>query len=287
MKPAPFRYLRPRTVEEALEALREPDAKALAGGQNLITLMNMRLARPSLVVDLGGLHELRRSFDDDGQVILGALLTHRDLIEHPTLAARHPIIGEMASHIGHTAIRNRGTLGGSLAHADPAGELPAAMVLLGAEIHADSLERGRRTIRAEDFFEGHYETVLEPDELLAWVTVPDRVPGQGWGFVEHAHRHGDYAVAGAAVLVGTDRTGRPQSVRAGLLNAGETPVLIEATGDDVPDGSDWEWWARAMTADLEPGVEDLDHVRAVAARALAQASAQAHVRALAELEEQR
>ncbi|WP_127126821.1 xanthine dehydrogenase family protein subunit M [Georgenia sp. SYP-B2076] len=285
MKPAPFRYLRARTVEEALEALQDPGAKALAGGQNLLTLMNMRLARPELVVDLGGLRELRRSFDDDGQVILGALLTHRDLIEHPTLADRHPVLPEMASHIGHVAIRNRGTLGGALAHADPAGELPSAMVLLGAQVHADSLERGRRTIPAEDLFEAHYETVLEHDELITWVSVPDRGPRQGWGFVEHAHRHGDYAIAGAAVLVGTDADGRAQSVRASLLSAGETPVLVEATGRDLPD-RDWEPWARSVTADLEPGVDDVDHVRDVAAGALAQAAAQAHARALAELKEQ-
>jgi carbon-monoxide dehydrogenase medium subunit len=287
MKPAPFRYLRAETVEEALDALRDPDAKVLAGGQNLLTLMNMRLARPSLVVDIGGLIELRRSFDDDGQVILGALLTHRDLIEHRTLAARHPVVGEMASHIGHVAIRNRGTLGGALAHADPAGELPSAMVLLGAQIHVDSAKRGRRTVPAEEFFEAHYETVLEHDELVTWVSVPDRGPRQGWGFVEHAPRHGDYAIAGAAVLVGVDRQGRPRTVRASLLSAGDTPVLVEATGPDVPGGDDWAPWARAVTAELEPGAEDVEHVRAVAAGALAQAAAQARTRALAELEEQR
>jgi aerobic carbon-monoxide dehydrogenase medium subunit len=286
MKPAPFRYLRARTVEEALEALRDPDAKALAGGQNLLTLMNLRLARPGLVVDLGGLHELHRSFDDDGQVILGALMTHRDLLEHPVLRSRHPLLPEMVSHIGHVAIRNRGTLGGALAHADPAGELPSAMVVLGALIHVDSLERGRRTVPAEEFFEAHYETVLEPDELITWVTVPDRGPRQGWGFVEHAPRHGDYAIAGAAVLVTTDEEGRAQTLRASLLSAGETPVLVEAAAPDLPVGDDWEPWARAVTADLEPGVEDVGYVRAVAAGALAQAAEQARARALAELEEQ-
>src|SRR5699024_6535848 len=163
--------------------------------QSLLTLMNMRLARPELVVDIGALRELARSFDDDGQLVLGALLTHRELLEHPGLARRHPVLGQMAAQIGHVAIRNRGTLGGALAPADPAGELPAAMVLLGAQLHVDSLERGRRTIPAEEFFEGHYETVLEPDELLTWVTVPDREPRTGWGFVEHAASPGDYAIA--------------------------------------------------------------------------------------------
>jgi len=285
MKPAPFRYLRPGTVAEALEALRTPDAKALAGGQNLLTLMNMRLARPALVVDLGGLAELRRSFDDDGQVVLGALLTHRDLLEHPTLSARHPVLAEMVSHIGHVAIRNRGTLGGSLAHADPAGELPSAMVLLGALIHVDSVERGRRSVPAEEFFEGHYETVLEPDELITWVTVPDRGPRTGWGFVEHAPRHGDYAIAGAAAHLTLHPDGRTRSVRASLLNAGETPVLVDAAGADLPDDGDWGPWAREVTSQLEPGVEDVGYVRAVAAAALEEAVAQAHGRAKAELEE--
>ncbi|GAA4287248.1 FAD binding domain-containing protein [Georgenia daeguensis] len=285
MKPAPFRYLRPSTVEEALEALRDPDAKALAGGQNLLTLMNMRLARPGLVVDLGHLHELRRSFDDDGQVILGALMTHRDLLEHTTLGERHPVLTEMVSHIGHPAIRNRGTLGGSLAHADPAGELPSAMVLLGALLHVDSVERGRRTVPAEDFFEAHYETVLEPDELITWVTVPDRGPRTGWGFVEHAPRHGDYAIAGAAVHLSTDADGRALTLRASMLNVGETPVLVEAVGADLPTDDDWEPWAREVTADLEPGADDVDYVRAVASAALAEAAAQARARALAQMEQ--
>ena len=285
MKPAPFRYLRASTVEEALEALREPDAKALAGGQNLLTLMNMRLARPGLVVDLGGLDELRRSFEDDGQMILGALMTHRELLEHPELGARHPVLAEMVSHIGHPAIRNRGTLGGALAHADPAGELPSAMVLLGALVHVDSIERGRRTVPAEEFFEAHYETVLEPDELITWITVPDRGPRTGWGFVEHAPRHGDYAIAGAAVHLSTGADGRVLTLRASMLNAGETPVLIEAGGEDLPIGDDWEPWAREVTADLEPGAEDVDYVRAVAAAALAEAAAQASGRVRAEKEQ--
>lgn len=287
MKPAPFRYLRATTVTEALEALRDPDAKALAGGQNLLTLMNMRLARPGLVVDLGALRELRRSFDDDGQVILGALMTHRDLFEHRTLGERHPVLREMVSHIGHVAIRNRGTLGGALAHADPAGELPSAMVVLDAVIHVDSVERGRRTVLAEEFFEAHYETVLEPDELITWVTVPDRAPRTGWGFVEHAPRHGDYAIAGAAVLVSTDEGGRPQTLRASLLSAGETPVLLQVDGTDLPDGDDWGPWARDITAGLEPGADNVDYVRAVAAEALAGAAVQACRRALVELEGQR
>ncbi|MEE6287338.1 FAD binding domain-containing protein [Georgenia sp. MJ173] len=288
MKPAPFRYLRADSVTAALEALREPDAKALAGGQNLLTLMNMRLARPSLVVDLGNLRELARSFDDDGQVHLGAMLTHRELIEHPTLAERHPVVGQMASQIGHVAIRNRGTLGGALAHADPAGELPAAMVLLGATFHAESHERGRRTIAAEEFFEGHYETALEPDELLTWITVPDRAPRTGWGFVEHAASPGEYAIAGAGAHVTVADDGAVTQLRAAMLSVGETPVLIEPPATELPrlpETAGWEPWARAATADLEPGADDVDYVRDVAAGVLAQAVAQARARATDELKE--
>lgn len=287
MKPAAFAYLRARSVTEALTALAAPGAKALAGGQSLVTLMNMRLARPELVVDIGALRELARSFDDDGQVVLGALLTHRELIEHPTLAERHPVLAAMAAQIGHVAIRNRGTLGGALAHADPAAELPAAVVLLGALVHVESAARGRRTIPAEALYEGHYETALEPDELITWVTIPDRRPRTGWGFVEHAPGPGDYAIAGAAVHVRLDARGDLKHVRAALLSVGQTPVLVEHTGADLPAGADWESWAQAVSTGLEPAVDDVAYVRDVAAGALAQAAAEAHVRALEELEEKR
>ncbi|WP_324649442.1 FAD binding domain-containing protein [Georgenia sp. H159] len=284
MKPAAFDYVRARSVTEALTALATPGAKALAGGQSLVTLMNMRLARPELVVDIGGLRELARSFDDDGQVVLGALLTHRELVEHPTLGERHPVVAAMASQIGHVAIRNRGTLGGALAHADPAAELPAAMVLLGAEVHVDSAARGRRTIPAEELFEGHYETALEPDELITWVTVPDRAPRTGWGFVEHAPSPGHYAIAGAAVHVGVDVRGGVETVRAALLSVGETPVLVDRARRGLPAGDDWETWAEAITAGLEPAADDAEYVKDVAAGALAQAAGAAHARALDELE---
>lgn len=284
MKPAAFGYVRARTVSEALTALETPGAKALAGGQSLVTLMNMRLARPDVVVDIGQLRELARSFDDDGQVVLGALLTHRELVEHPTLAERHPVVAAMASQIGHVAIRNRGTLGGALAHADPAAELPAAVVLLGAEVHVDSAARGRRTIPAEELYEGHYETALEPDELITWVTVPDRAPRTGWGFVEHAPGPGDYAIAGAAVHVRVDTQGAVEQVRAALLSVGPTPVLVEAAGTDLPAGPDWEAWAQTVSTGLDPAVDDVEYVRDVAAGALAQAATEAHTRALEELE---
>lgn len=284
MKPAAFGYVRARSVTEALTALATPGAKALAGGQSLVTLMNMRLARPEVVVDIGALRELARSFDDDGQVVLGALLTHRELVEHPTVAERHPVVAAMASQIGHVAIRNRGTLGGALAHADPAAELPAAVVLLGAEIHVDSAARGRRTIAAEELFEGHYETALEPDELITWVSIPDRAPRTGWGFVEHAPGPGDYAIAGAAVHVRVDAQGIVDHVRASLLSVGQTPVLVEATAADLPAGPDWETWAQDVSTGLDPAVDDVEYVRDVAAGALAQAAAEAHARALEELE---
>lgn len=285
MKPAAFDYVRARSVEEALTALAMPGAKTLAGGQSLVTLMNMRLARPELVVDIGGLPELARSFDDDGQVILGALLTHRELIEHPTLAERHPVVAAMASRIGHVAIRNRGTLGGALAHADPAAELPAAVVLLGAQVHVDSAARGRRIVPAEKLFEGHYETALEPDELITWVTIPDRAPRTGWGFVEHAPGPGDYAIAGAAAHVAVDARGAIEHVRAVLFSVGDIPVLVGLAGTGLPAGDDWESWAQTVTAELEPAAADVEYVRDVAAGALAQAAAAAYARALDELEE--
>lgn len=282
MKPAPFRYHRAESVADALTVLaRDEDTKPLAGGQSLLTLMNLRLARPEVVVDLGRLDELRRVFEDTDRLLLGALLTHRDLETDPVITRRHPLIPAMAEHIGHLGIRHRGTLGGTLAHADPAAELPAAMVLLGARLHVESAERGRRTVEADDFFVSHFVTVLEPDEMITWIEIPDLPPSTGWGFVEYAPRHGDYATAGAGVLVRTDEEGRPVSVRVGLLSVGGRPVLWEET-TDLPDGVDhpaWVAWATPRADELQPAADDPDYVKDLTVQAAATAAVAAVGRA--------
>lgn len=291
MKPAPFTYLRARSVAEALHALgtsgseqdnAESQTKVLAGGQSLVALMNLRLARPDVLVDIGGLTELTRAFEDVDAVVLGALVRHRALETDATIRRRLPLVSAAASHIGHVAIRNRGTLGGSLSHADPAAELPLAMLVHGAHIHVESATGGRRAIRAEDFFESIFTTTMRPDELLTWVTIPTGRPGQGWGFVEFAPRHGDYARAGAACLLALEPDGTVATVRAGLMAAADRPLLVSQPSDLVSGRPTEETWARLAshwTTGLQPMTDDPDHTRHLCRTALTQVLTDAYQRA--------
>jgi len=226
VKPAPLNLVRPRDVAGCLAALDQADgavAKVIAGGQSLLPLLALRLSTPDVLVDLGRLAELTAVTVRDDVVELGARVRHRELAD----GVAGPVLGVAARHIGHDAIRNRGTLGGSLAHADPAAELPAAMVLLGAEIVCRSAG-GTRAVPAREFFLGPYLTALRDDELLTSVRVPRADAGTRYGFVEFSPRHGDYARAGAvcAVRVGADGTVR--SVAAVLFAVGPVPVDVSA-----------------------------------------------------------
>lgn len=286
MKPAPFDYLRASSVAEVLDVLAETGddgTKVLAGGQSLMALMNLRLARPSLLVDIGGLGELSRVFDDVDRVVLGALVRHRTVETDPLLAARAPLAAAAARHIGHVGIRNRGTLGGTLAHADPAGELPVVMVTLGATVHVESAARGRRDIPAEDFFVSFYTSALEPDELVTWVSVPTMRHDQGWGFTEYAPRHGDFALAGAGALLTLAPDGTVAHVRAGLLSAADRPLLVSDDADvagEVPTPELWSGVARHWARHADPAGDDPAYVRALVEEALVEALNQAHDRAL-------
>ena len=284
MKPAEFVYHRPDSVAEALDVLAEhPDAKLLAGGQSLLTLMNLRLARPSVLIDIGGLTELTRIFDDTDDLILGALVTHRTVETDPLIAARTPLLADAAAYIGHVGIRNRGTIGGSLAHADPAAEMPLAAVVLGATCHVESLRGGRRTIAASELFVSFYTNSLEPDEMLTWISIPATTPEQGWGFVEYAHQHGDYGMAGAGVMLRLDNDGRIGDIRAAVLNAADRPLLFvggDALGER-PGRALWEHVAAAWAADTEPSAEDAAYARHLCAVALTEAMTAAEYRAAA------
>ncbi|MQA81942.1 MAG: carbon monoxide dehydrogenase [Streptosporangiales bacterium] len=277
MKPAPFGYTRPRSVAEVLDILRaEPDAKVLAGGQSLLAVMNLRLARPARLVDLGVLRELDRVFDDDGAVLVGALCTHRRLETDPLLARRLPLLAAAARQIGHVSIRNRGTLGGSLAHADPAAELPAAMVALDATCYVEARDSGRRAVPARDFFESSFTTAMHDDELLTWVRIPTPAPEPGWGFAEVARRHGDFASAGAVTIVHRegDRVG---DVTAVLFGVGDRPVPVDCTelaGTSLDDET-LRAFAHRVTRSLAPAEEPelrRRHAAASLARALTQAA---------------
>jgi aerobic carbon-monoxide dehydrogenase medium subunit len=198
VKPVPFEYSRPETLEEALALLAaHEDAKPLAGGQSLVPMLNFRLARPAVLVDLGEIDELAGVRVDDGALVVGAMTRQWDLEHSP---AAPPLLREALAYVGHTATRCRGTVGGSLAHADPTAELPVCALALGAE-----LVTSRRVIPAEEFFVSVFTTALEPDELLVEVRFP--APAGPTAFLEHSHRHGDFAVvcvarAGDRIAVG-------------------------------------------------------------------------------------
>lgn len=284
MKPAEFVYHRPESVGDALKLLAaDPEAKLLAGGQSLLTLMNLRLARPSSVIDIGRLLELGRIFDDTDDLVLGALVTHRTVEVDPLIAARAPLLADAARYIGHIGIRNRGTIGGSIAHADPAAEMPLATLVLGATFHVESALTGRRRVPAEEMFVSFYTNGLAPDEMITWISVPAIRPEQGWGFVEYAHQHGDYGLAGAGALVELRADGRVHSVRAAALSVADRPLLFDgsdAVGEVVSERL-WRHLAEQWGARTEPAADDADYARRLCVEALAEALGDATRRAQA------
>ena len=201
MKARNFRYVRPASLQEAYRMLAEAGGEAvpIAGGQSLLAGLNMRLSSPKVLVDIGNLAELTGQSYADGIVRLGALTRHRDLLSSAIVRAHLPLLAEAAPHIGHIAIRNRGTIGGSLAHADPAAELPACAVALGATLVLGSA-KGERQVKAEDFFKGLFETDLRAGELIVEVKFPGVPTGTSTGFAELSRRHGDFALVGVAAL---------------------------------------------------------------------------------------
>lgn len=230
MKPAPFEYQAPTSLEAALDLLARHggDAKVLAGGQSLIPVMNFRLAQPALLIDLNripGLDFLRRGAD--GGLEIGAMTRQRRLERDPLVAEVAPLLAEAIPWVAHPQIRNRGTFGGSIAHADPAAELPAIAVALRARFRLRKAG-GDRWVEAKDFFAGLFTTLLEPDELLVEATIPPLAPRTGWSFMEVARRHGDYAQVGIAALVTLGEDGRCREARLVYLSVGDAPV--EAAG---------------------------------------------------------
>jgi len=227
MKPAPFEYAAPRTIDEALAVLGEHgwDAKVLAGGQSLVPLLNFRLAQPAVIVDLNNVSDLFYvRGDDDGGLRIGAM-TRQQHVEHEALVARRsPLLHEAMPHIAYPQIRTRGTIGGSIAHADPAAELAAVSVALGGRFRLRG-QNGERWVPADEFFVGLFMTVLEPDELLLEIALPPAPPRSGWGFQEVTRRHHDFAMAGVAVQVTLDGEGKCETARLGFLSVGDGPVL--------------------------------------------------------------
>lgn len=224
MKPPPFEYVAPRSLEEAVAALASggPDARVLAGGQSLIPLLNFRLARPSLLVDLNRIPDLAYIVSRDGGLAIGAMTRQAAVERQPELAQRQPLLKEAITWVGHPAIRSRGTVGGSLAHADPSAELPAVAICLDAKLHVVG-PRGRRWVAAEEFFLGYLTTVLESGEILIETWLPQLRPGTGQAWLEFTRRHGDFALVGvAASITAVDDIVR--DARIVLAGVGGTPV---------------------------------------------------------------
>jgi aerobic carbon-monoxide dehydrogenase medium subunit len=226
MKPAPFEYHRPDSVDEALALLAEHgyDAKLLAGGQSLVPAMNFRLAAPAVLIDLNRIPGLDGLAEAEGGLRIGAMVRQRAAERSPLVASRAALLAETLPYVAHAQIRNRGTIGGSIAHADPAAELPAVMLALDARFHLRG-PNGTRVVAAGDFFTGLFGTALEAEEMLVEVEIPPAAPRTGWAFDEVSRRHGDYALAGIAATVQVDDAGRCTGARIALLSVGDGPVL--------------------------------------------------------------
>jgi carbon-monoxide dehydrogenase medium subunit len=255
MKAAAFAYARPTTVSNALELLgaHGDGAKVLSGGQSLMPAMNLRLISPELIVDIGELTELRGIAVTDGVVRIGALTRHVDLLRSPEIAAHAPLLTEAIAHVAHPAIRNRGTIGGSLAHADPASELPACMLALDATIIIRG-QAGERRIAAKDFFTGIYETALSAQELLIAVELPAARMNSVHFFYEFARRHGDYAIAGLAAQASVEGD-VIADLRLAFFAVGDRPILAKAAEKlvkTVITPAILSEALRALAAELEP-----------------------------------
>jgi carbon-monoxide dehydrogenase medium subunit len=257
MKAPRFEYHAPGSIEEALGLLAEhgEEAKVLAGGQSLVPLLAMRLARPAHVVDVNGIGSLERIEDRGDHVAFGAMVRERDAERSQVVLDRLPLMAEALPLIGHVAIRNRGTIGGSIAHADASAELPAVAVATGAEVLARS-NRGDRVLPAGDFFLGHFATALADDECVVEVRVPVGPPGAGWSFMEVARRHGDFALVAVAAMVLMDGAGCVGESRISLVGVADRPVRAakaEASLQGaVPSPQAFAAAADEATADLEP-----------------------------------
>ncbi|MBV9954316.1 MAG: xanthine dehydrogenase family protein subunit M [Pseudolabrys sp.] len=244
MKPAPFAYAKARSLDEAIALTGEADARILAGGQSLVATLNMRLSTPSLLIDINGLPNLSGIARKNGHVEIGALTRHAEAERSNDITQHAPLIALAMPHIGHPAIRNRGTIGGSIAFADPAAELPACLLALGGEVEIAG-ENGKRTVKADDFFKGLLETALGPRDILTAIRVPAADKNMRVGFAELARRHGDYALAGLAACARADGKG-VKDVRLAFFGVGNTPLRAKKSEALLAEGK------------IEAAVEALD-----------------------------
>lgn len=257
MKPPVFDYLAPGTIDEALRLLGElgDGAKVLAGGQSLVPLLNFRLVRPQHLVDLNGLTDLAGITRENGYLVIGAMTRQRTVERSALVRETCPLLAEAMPQIGHTQIRNRGTVGGSLAHSDPAAEIPAVVAALGGEVVVRN-RRGTRSIASDQFFTGYLATALEPDELLVSVRLPVVPARTGHAFMELSRRHGDFALVGVAAVITLDASGRASHAALALTGVGPTPVVareaVRVLIGEAPTPAAFEEVGRRVSAVLEP-----------------------------------
>jgi CO/xanthine dehydrogenase FAD-binding subunit len=287
VKPPRFDYLAPTSLDETLAILAElgERAKPLAGGQSLVPLLNFRLVRPEYLVDLNGVAALAGIHEDDGHLVIGAMTRQRAVETSRLVGQRCPLLAEAMPQIGHVQIRNRGTLGGSLAHADPAAELPAVVAALEGELVVRSA-RGRRVLRPEQFFTGYLSTAIESGELLVELRLPVMPPRTGSAFLEVSRRHGDFALVGVAATITLDESGVCTAGALALTGVGPTPVVareaVRALVGVKPTPAAFDEVGRRVSAALRPdhdlhaSREYRQHVGGVLARrALARATERA------------
>jgi aerobic carbon-monoxide dehydrogenase medium subunit len=249
VKPAPFAYARARSVAHAIELLANDEARLLAGGQSLIATLNMRLSAPRVLVDLNGIAGLDQITRRDGMIEIGALVRHAQAERSAELARHAPLIARAMPHIGHPAIRNRGTIGGSVAFADPAAELPACLLALDGEVEIAGPQQVR-TVKAGDFFKGLFETALTPRDVLTAIRLPAATADSRTGFAEFARRHGDYAMAGLAAAARADGKGL-RDVRLAYFGVGPTPLRARHAETALA-GGDVDAAVTALGKDLDP-----------------------------------
>ena len=266
MKPAPFKYVKASSLAHALSLKAEhgDEARFLAGGQSLIPAMNFRLARPSVLIDINGLSDLAGCTTiEGGKVRVGALTRYRALECDNGFLKACPLFADALPHIAHPQIRNRGTIGGNLSHADPASELPALAVAMGARLHLQSAT-GDREIDAGDFFVGLLTTDMQPDEMLVDITLPAQKPRTGACFMEVSRRRGDFALAGVAAIVTLDLKGCCSEARLGLCGVGETPVDASGAAASLLGQTFSDKALEAVAAEVRGVIEPAGNVHATA-----------------------
>jgi aerobic carbon-monoxide dehydrogenase medium subunit len=257
VKPPPFEYAAPRSVDEAVALLAEHGdaAKVLAGGQSLIPVLNFRLTRPAILIDINRVADLGGVASNGTSVRIGAMSRQAAAEHSAVVRERVPLLAAAMPFVAHPQIRNRGTVGGCLAHADPAAELPAVMLALEARLHLRS-STGERVLAADEFYTGLFSTALEATELLVAIEIDASPPGTRWGFDEVARRHGDFALMGVAAGLAFDAGGRIAFARLAYVNAGGGPIRARAAEsaliDQVPNDDAWAAAAAAADHDLDP-----------------------------------